>query len=179
MGNHQKALIDNTASIIAYYDSPINESEYHVRFYFNPNSLTLVNGKAHYIYEGAYAGTGDKIIRLELLRENNEYKFRVQTRKDDGTYVNTGKYAISNDWHVIEVSWQAGSFAGVNNGAAELWIDDTQMEALAGLDNDTLLINQLRLGAVSGVDTGTAGTMLFDHVTAHRDTYIGPLPPAP
>jgi hypothetical protein len=38
-----------------------------------------------------------------------------------------------------------------------------------------LWFDQLRLGAVSGVDSGTSGAMLFDDVAAQRDTHVGPL----
>ncbi len=170
-----KALIDDTASIIAYYDSPVLEDSYNLRFYFNPNSLSLANGKAHYIYDGVDASNGAKNVRLELLRENNAYKLRVTARRDDGTSISSAKYAISNDWHEVEVDWQAASSDGANDGSTGLWIDDTQMETLSGLDNDTLPITELRLGAVSGVDSGTAGAMLFDDIVVHRDTHVGPL----
>jgi hypothetical protein len=35
-------------------------------------------------------------------------------------------------------------------------------------------IDQARLGAASGVDTGTRGTYFFDAFESRRSTYIGP-----
>jgi RHS repeat-associated protein len=166
-----KVNISGTSSMYARYYPPILEDEYHAQFRFHPNSLSLANGKAHYIYEGSTSSTGARLIRLEILSENSEYKLRVQVRKDDGTYVNTGKYTISNDWHTIQVGWKAASTDGNNDGMAKLWIDDVLMESLTGVDNDLVLLNEIRLGAPSGLDTGTSGSMLFDDFTAHRSEF--------
>jgi hypothetical protein len=42
------------------------------------------------------------------------------------------------------------------------------------VDNDTRRIDQARLGAVSGIDTGTRGTYYFDAFESRRQTFIGP-----
>jgi RHS repeat-associated protein len=167
-----KVNISGTSSMYARYYPAILEDEYHARFRFHPNSLNLANGKAHYLYEGSTSSTGARLIRLEILSENSEYKLRVQVRKDDGTYVNTGKYTISNDWHTIQVGWKSASTDGSNDGMAELWIDDVLMESLTGVDNDLILLNEIRLGAPSGLDTGTSGAMLFDDFTAYRSVSL-------
>jgi uncharacterized repeat protein (TIGR02543 family) len=163
-----KVNISSTSSMYARYYPPILEDEYHAQFRFHPNSLSLANGKAHYIYDGMHYVTGSRLIRLEILSENSEHKLRVQVRRDDGTYASTGKYVISNDWHTIQVGWKAASADGSHDGMAELWIDDVLMESLTGVDNDLLLLNELRFGAPSGLDTGTIGAMLFDDFTTHR-----------
>jgi hypothetical protein len=55
-----------------------------------------------------------------------------------------------------------------------LWIDDIQQEDLNGIDNDTRRIDRARLGALSGIDTGTRGTYYFDAFESRRQIYIGP-----
>jgi hypothetical protein len=42
------------------------------------------------------------------------------------------------------------------------------------IDNDKRCIDQLRLGAASGVDNGTRGIYFFDAFESRRSTYIGP-----
>jgi hypothetical protein len=44
------------------------------------------------------------------------------------------------------------------------------------VDNDTRRIDRIRLGAVSGLDSGTSGIYYFDAFESHRQTYIGPVP---
>ena len=39
---------------------------------------------------------------------------------------------------------------------------EVQQADLTGVDNDTRRIDQVRLGAVSGMDSGTRGTYFFD-----------------
>jgi len=94
--------------------------------------------------------------------------------KDTYTYLNSSKYLISNDWHVIEIEWQTASAPGANDGFLTLWIDGVLKETIGSADNDTLTIDEARLGATSGIDTGTSGSMYFDQFESHRDTYIGP-----
>jgi hypothetical protein len=42
------------------------------------------------------------------------------------------------------------------------------------MDNDTRRIDRVRLGALTGIDTGTRGTYYFDAFESRRQNYIGP-----
>ncbi len=46
-------------------------------------------------------------------------------------------------------------------------------EEITGIDNDTWQIDRVRLGAVSGIDSGTSGTYFFDAFESRQSTYIG------
>ena len=43
-----------------------------------------------------------------------------------------------------------------------LWIDGVQKFDLTAVDNDTRRIDRVRLGAVTGMDSGTSGTFFLD-----------------
>ena len=58
--------------------------------------------------------------------------------------------------------------------AKTVWIDGAQQASLSGVDNDTRRIDRARLGALTGIDTGTSGTYYFDDFESRRQTYIGP-----
>ena len=64
-----RALINNTTSIYVTDDRPISETRYRARFYFDPNSITMSNGNAHYIFYG-YTGTSTDVLRIELRRSS-------------------------------------------------------------------------------------------------------------
>jgi hypothetical protein len=49
-----------------------------------------------------------------------------------------------------------------------------QKANLVALDTDTRQVDRVRLGAVTGIDTGTRGTDYFDDFISHRSSYIGP-----
>ena len=44
---------------------------------------------------------------------------------------------------------------------------------MTNIDNDTRWVNYIRLGAITGVGTGTRGTYYFDAFESRRNTYIG------
>ena len=75
---------------------------------------------------------------------------------------------ISDDWHQVEIEWQAASAPGANNGTLSLWIDTTLAETISGVDNDTLTMGSMNFGLVSGVDASTSGSMYFDQFESYR-----------
>jgi len=169
-----QALIDDTASIKALDASPAHETHYQARFYFNPNSLAMSSGNAHYIFEGVDTSDGAILFRLELIYENGIYKLRPRVINDTYSYILGNKQTITNNWHVVELEWKASSTQGANNGLLSLWIDNTLAQTIVNVDNDTQRLDQVKLGAVTGVDATTSGSMFFDHFVSHRNTYIGP-----
>jgi hypothetical protein len=55
-----------------------------------------------------------------------------------------------------------------------MWVDGAQQASLPGIDNDTLRMDLVRLGAVAAIDSTTRGTYYFDAFESRRLTYIGP-----
>ena len=93
---------------------------------------------------------------------------------DGTTWTNSSWFTIT-DWpHYLEIDWKASTAVGANNGGLTFWIDGVQKANLTGIDNDTRKIDQARLGAVNGIDSGTRGTYYFDDFVSTRTTYIGP-----
>lgn len=172
-----QTLVDDTVILKAVDSSPADETRYRARFYFNPNSLTMGNNTSHFIFDGIDIVQEVTLFRLELFYESGTYKLRPRILRDDWGYTNGSKYAISNDWHVIEIDWQASTEPGMNNGYLSLWIDGALAGTIANVDNDNWYqrIAEVRLGATGGIDSTTFGSMLFDNYEARRVSYIGPL----
>jgi RHS repeat-associated protein len=156
-------------------DTPTSEKRYRARFYFDPNTITMANSTAHYIFYG-YTGTSTVVLRVEFsYLTASGYRLRVAMSNDSTTFTNSNWVNITDAAHVIELGWQASTAAGANNGKVDWWIDGTQQTGVSGVDNDTRRIDRVRLGAVSGVDATTNGTTYFDAFESRRSTYIGPL----
>jgi hypothetical protein len=83
-------------------------------------------------------------------------------QEDGTTWISTNWFTINDDFHFIEFDRQASTVVGGNNGSLKLWIDNLQQADLTGVDNDTRRIDRARLGALSGVDTGTRGAYYLD-----------------
>jgi hypothetical protein len=171
--NGLQAVIDDSVAIYVTDDTPSAEPRYHVRFYFDPNSIPMVSGESHFIFQG-YSGTSTLVLRVPFRFSNGNYQLRAALRDDGTAWTNTSWFTISDAPHAIELDWQAASAAGVNDGALTLWIDGVQKASLTGKDTDTRRIDRIRLGAATGIDAGTRGTYYFDAFESRRQTYIGP-----
>jgi RHS repeat-associated protein/CSLREA domain-containing protein len=169
-----QALIDDLNGIYVTDDTPNAEPRYRARFYFDPNSITMANGDAHFIFKG-YEGTSTDILRVEFRLSSGLYQIRGGLLKDDGsTWVNSNWFTINDAQQFIELDWQAATAVGADNGSLTLWIAGVQLAVLTGVDNDTWQVDRARLGALSGMDAGTSGTYYFDAFESRRTTYIGP-----
>ncbi len=168
-----QALIDSNGAIYVVDNTPAAETSYRARFYFDPNSITMSNGNAHYLFYG-YSGTTLVVTRVELRRSNNLYQLRAAILTDGNAWRTTSWFTISDAPQPLEISWLASTAAGANNGSLTFWIDDVQLASLTGVDNDTHRLESIRLGAIAGVDSGTRGTYYFDSYESRRLTYIGP-----
>ncbi|MBX3035699.1 MAG: right-handed parallel beta-helix repeat-containing protein [Anaerolineales bacterium] len=168
-----QALIDDVVVLKAVDSSPADEAQYRARFYFHPNSLTMNNNTAHFIFDGYDTDAEDYLFRLELLYENGSYKLRPRIMKDNYATTNGSKYTISNAWHSIEIEWKKATAVGANNGYLSLWIDGTLVGTIANVDNDLWTLDFVQLGATASIDSTTSGSMLFDNFISRRFTYIG------
>lgn len=168
-----QALINDNNSIYVTDDTPNAESRYRVRSYFDPNSITMTNGNAHYLFYG-YSGASTVVTRIEFQRSGGAYQIRAALVNDGATWTSTNWFTISDAPHAIEIDWRASASPAAFNGGLTLWIDGVQRQNLTGVDNDTRRIDRAQLGAVAGIDTGTRGTYYFDSFESRRQTYIGP-----
>lgn len=165
------AVIDNKTGMYLRDTAPAGEARYRARFRFDPNGLVMANRNSHRIFV-ARNGNAD-VLRVEL-RQSGGYQIRVTLRTDGGAYQVTSWYPIADAPHAIEFDWRAASGAGANDGYVSLWLDGVLKGTRSGVDNDTLRVEEARLGPLSGIDSGTAGTEYFDDFVSTRTGYIGP-----
>jgi hypothetical protein len=170
-----QAVINGTNAIYLTDNKPTAESRYRARFYFDPNSIVMANGHRHFIFKG-FSDTSRDLLRVEYRFSDGAYQLRTALLNDGTTWRNSSWFRISDATHAIELDWRAATAAGTNNGSLAFWIDGVQKANLTGVDNDTHRIDRVRLGALSGIDTGTRGTYFFDAFESRRQTYIGLAP---
>jgi hypothetical protein len=163
-----QAVIDDTQDVYVYDEAAADETYARAEFSLDPNGLNMNSGDYFYVLDGEDLQQFTKTWRLSLHYSDGTYKLRLKVKGDDGNYSYTGAYAISDAWHKVSVEWQAASAAGANDGGAILRIDDTVVETLGWLDNDTYTIGGSTLGATYLDATTTlpgrfaAGTLLLD-----------------
>jgi hypothetical protein len=175
LGGNQgmQALIDDNNALYVTDDSPNAEPRYRARFYFDPNSIVMASGDAHFIFKG-FVGASTEVLRVEFRQSSGAYQIRAALLDDGSIWINTNWFTITDAPHFIEVDWRAATAGGANNGGLTLWIDGAQQANLTGVDNDTQRVDRARLGALSGIDNGTRGTYYFDAFESRRLNFIGP-----
>jgi hypothetical protein len=164
-----EAVISNNNAMYVTDDSPVAETQYRARFYFDPNTIAMANGDSHYIFYG-YTGTATVVLRIEFHKVAAGYQVRASQLNNSGTFLTTSYFAVSDAPHPIEVFYQTGA----SNGGLTLWIDGVQKGAITGVANSQRAIDRVRMGPISGIDNTTRGTEFFDNFVSHRLTYIGP-----
>jgi len=153
--------------------SPNSESHYRVRFYFDPNGMTIPNTNGQYIFWGFNTTTYNLMVLFRVV--DGVYQIIPSTR-DDATTRSMSYYAISDEPHCIELEFMAASAPGANDGYFSFWLDGELKQTLASLDNDMQRIEKIQLGSISGVTNGTTGSYYFDAFESRRSSYIGPEP---
>jgi hypothetical protein len=171
--NSMAKLNDTQQTMCLRDDTPLHESRYRARFYFDPNSISMGSGNTHRILTAQNAGTD--VIALDFRRSNSgDYQIQASVSTDAGELINTSWYTISDAPHAIEFDWQAAASPNANNGYLSLWIDNVLQQTQKGIDNDTLRVEEVFLGPLTGTDKATLGVEFFDHFVSHRATSIGP-----
>jgi hypothetical protein len=167
-----QALINDNNPIYLVDDGPNAESRYRVAFRFDPNSITMGKNDTHVIFQGR-AANGAAVLRVEFGRAGGSgYQVRAVAISDGRPESSTSWTRITDAPHSLELDWRASSGPGANSGGLTFWTDASQRANLTGIDNDTRRIDQVRLGAVEGIDSGTRGTYFFDAFESHRYTGI-------
>ena len=156
--------------------TPSAETRYRVRFYFDPNGITMGEGDVFFpifLADDSF----DEALHVEFkYTAAGGYQVKASDRTDGAWDKTTSWYTFTDDVHCFEFDWQASSGVGQNDGRLQLWIDGVSKEEVTDIDSDTETIDFIYFGAVSGLDAGTSGTMYFDDFASNDDgSLIGQL----
>ncbi len=167
-----QAVLSPNTPVFVTDSTPNAESNYHARFWMNPNSAVLSSSTLDQFI--GRSGTGTVIFRIQLRLSSGTYQVRGVAILNSGTTATTNWYSISNARHAIEVAWQAASTTNGSNGTISLWVDGIQKQAKTGLANGSYRVEDVRLGPSGGAGNGVSGTVYFDSFASNRTSYIGP-----
>jgi hypothetical protein len=165
-----QALLDDNIAIYCTDETPNAEPRYWMRFSFDPNTIKMKSGDAHYLFYG-YHNT-IVALRVEFRFSSGKYQVRADLVNDSTSWKATSWVTISDAPHTIALDWKASATTTAKNGYLTLWIDGAQKANLTKIDNDTRRIDRIRLGAVEKIDTGTRGTYFFDAFESQREIPI-------
>ncbi len=173
-----QVVVNDNGSLYVTDDSPASEVRYRARFLFDPNWISMGFNDVHEIF----AGLSGKELPVQVLRVQFElkpcfdtsclpYQVRAGLLQGDGSWLYTAWKGINDNVHLLEVDWRTTE-ASVAGGLS-FWVDEVLSGDLSVSTNSAQHIDQVRLGAVSGIDTATRGSYFFDAFESRRQTYIG------
>lgn len=155
--NNQAHLTDHT---------PSGGTGYQARFLFSASQLPMAAGERFVIF-GLYNDSA-QVAALELRRNGFVAEVRAVGRQNDGSARTTPWMPFDNNGHAFRLQWRAASSATAADGVLSLQIDQNEAVATAPLTNGNLRVERALLGAVTGVDSGTRGTVYFDEFLSTR-----------
>jgi FtsP/CotA-like multicopper oxidase with cupredoxin domain len=161
----QVALAGNTPGYVQD-NSPLNETRYFARFYFNPHS-TLTGSGNQRIFTG-YNTAGAFVFAIEYRRTNSgggTYQVRAVVSRTGGTTSTNWVTIANNTAHPIEIEWNSASAA-----AFRFYVDGVLQQTLTNLNTSAYLLDYVRLGPSSGLVSAASGTEYFDAFVSKRYT---------
>jgi len=174
-----QAVIDDTVSIYGRYDVTNSSGVFRIRFYFDPNTITMANSDRFQICE-IYNGVTE-IARIEFYYQS-AYQIRARCINDASATLDTNYYTITDDPHYIAFKYIRATDAGSSDGSLQLWINGVDKQTLSSIDNYDRFpqLDRFLFGHVTSiVATETNGTVFFDEMKANDDgSEIGPLAPS-
>lgn len=165
-----EARIDDNNRIYVIDESPNGETRYRARFAYDPNSLSMDRGDSHLLFVG-WSGDRTQVLRITVIYLADSYQIRAGLMADNGAWLYTERGVISDAPHAIEVEWKAASSPVEHDGFLRLWIDGTELGGVSGVNNDTGVMDQVHLGALTGIDHTTRGTEFFDAFESYTSAH--------
>ena len=129
-----QVVVNDTTDLIAKVN--LNAlTTFRTRFYFDPNSLVMNNNDRFNLLTTVEQDSPWNVqFIVELNYINSQYVLAVKDRSD-GTWTKQTSCNLTNDTHMIEVSWKAATGPGMNNGEFSLWVDGSLIETVTDIDN--------------------------------------------
>jgi len=169
-----QCVIDDTNALYGDKNISAPSTEIRIRFYIDPNSLTMANGDAFRILTIKTTNAPYYAALVNVSYDGSNYEISLTAQEDDGTDHATANYDISDAEHYVEIHIVRSATVGT----ADLWIDGAHKEQITSLDNYDLMadVSKIRFGPQTGLDAGTSGTLYLDELKGNDDgSEIGPI----
>ena len=101
------------------------------------------------------------------------YQIAAFAVDDSQEEARTAWTTLADGPHAIELAWVAASAPSTEDGSLTVWIDGEEAGQVTGIDNDTLRIDEARLGALSPSSAAISGSVFLDDYISTRNGPIG------
>lgn len=146
------------------------------RFYLDPNSAVMAQNDSFRLVRLKNSSATDAFY-LSLAYQNSHYRIVSRAFTDVGSQL-LNDSALSDAEHWVEVELTRASTSTASDGTAQIWIDDTSVGTLSGLDNYDRFdeAEAFQFGnCYADQAQGTSGYVWLDEVKIQGyGEYIGP-----
>ena len=158
--------------------SPISSGMLRLRFYFDPNNITIpdANGFRIFTWNGSGSPIDNHIYLYLNYNSGTGFQLEFVVRDDANSGVMDDTFNISEELHYIEFYTTRATGSATSDGTVEWWVDGISQGSYNSLDNWDLWVDSVAIlaGAVGSIDATTAGTIYFDDIIVRDDdTEIG------
>ncbi|HUU41275.1 MAG TPA: hypothetical protein VMW42_10055, partial [Desulfatiglandales bacterium] len=131
-------------------------------FLYDLSPLTMAAGD-NFVFLELRDGAAIPIVLRLVGMAGSQIAIRCYVLDDLGGLVLVTSPAIKNSGQ-IEVKFKGASIPGANDGVFELYTNGVLAVRLLNQDTDIYEIDELRIGAIDGVDAGTFGSLYIDNI---------------
>lgn len=150
----------------------VGRNRHGLRLRFDPNTPEFQSGATLNLALGIQAPSAPRPFQAVLKRNaSGGLVVLIYSREDSGAVRSTA-VPISDAPHVLEIDWRQSGTAHVPTGHLRAWMDGVLVAEHLNLDNDSLVLSELRVGALGGLGAAK-GSLFLDQVEAWAEA--GPL----
>jgi hypothetical protein len=151
----------------------IQSGQIRLRFYFDPNSVSLASGNGFSIMHIAADGTYSfAVAHMRLEWNGSSYALEVTVKEDDDSDRLLTVTTFSDLDHYFELLVEQETSDGAANGVCRAYIDGNEVAGgLSDVENFNLFttMTELRFGACFGMDAGDSGSFHMDEIIVRDD----------
>ena len=115
-----------------------------------------------------FRGMIDELSVWDRVLAANEVEL-LYNLDNGSTYPFHNETLTGNTWYAVGAAWEAAGGVDATDGSLEFYLNGELQQEITDVDNDTHVIDSVRLGAM-GVDAGTSGELYFDDFESRRFT---------
>lgn len=170
-----KVKIPNKKPHYLIDNSPASESRYRARFHIKLGKSLKMNSLNKFKLFVGKMGTKTP-FQLEVRRKGTKFQIRAFIKTDGAKTFKTKWTPLPKKATVVEIDWKAAETTTSNDGYIKLYINDALKREKLGLNNDTLAVDEVRLGIVARIKAAynISGSFKLDAFDSNQFFYIGP-----
>lgn len=150
-------------------DTPTDELNFYGTWSMRNLNMTMVANDTHQVLRGLSQPGNIPAFRIQVKRSagGTDFILFVWARNDDGSFTAPIQTFVNNQ-NRMTIEWHRSTGVNTNDGVIKLFKGTTLIGQVTTVDNDTMAIDTVQMGAFGGVDAATAGTEDFDEYVSTR-----------